>query len=194
MNHHRLYYYQSEPSLITPVAAVHDMLRFAQNVSECRKLLFAKSVDYVYSSDKPLMLAFFFFFSSYFSASSSLSFSSWTSSTAGALAACGHCDNCTRSPETVEHRDVTLEAWQILQVVHEVERQGGRVTLGMMTDLIRGAGGGYFSVGGGGRKGKGTAKEKVGLDLDSIAGGKVALNKDVSSLVHSLNPQFMVLL
>lgn len=100
----------------------------------------------------------------------------------GALTPCGHCDNCTRSPETIDHRDVTLEAWQILKVVQEVEHQGGRVTLSMLADLIRGAGGGSFGVVGNGRKGKGTSKEKLGLDLESIAGGKVALSKDVGWL------------
>ncbi|KAF8588200.1 ATP-dependent DNA helicase [Ramaria rubella] len=135
---------------------LHDMLSFAQNVSDCRKVLFAN----------------------YFSASSSLSLSSWTSSTAGALTPCGHCDNCTRSPETIDHRDVTLEAWQILKVVQEIERQGGRVTVGMTADLIRGAGGKSFGVAGGGRKGKGKTKEKVELDLNEIAGGKVGLSKD----------------
>ncbi|KIJ27343.1 hypothetical protein M422DRAFT_37824 [Sphaerobolus stellatus SS14] len=135
---------------------LHDMLRFAQNVTECRKVLFAN----------------------YFSASSSLSLSSWTSSTAGALTRCGHCDNCTRDPETLDKRDVTLESWQILKIMHEIESQGGRVTLGMLADLIRGAGGGSFAVSGGGRKGKGKSKEKADLDLDAIAGGKVALSKD----------------
>ncbi|KAF8520930.1 ATP-dependent DNA helicase [Hysterangium stoloniferum] len=135
---------------------LHDMLRFAQNVTECRKVLFAN----------------------YFSASSSLSLSSWTSSTVGALTPCGHCDNCTRSAETVDHKDATLESWQILKIMQEIEHQGGRVTLGMMADLIRGAGGGSFGVAGSGRKGKGKAKEKAELDLDVIAGGKVSLNKD----------------
>jgi hypothetical protein len=27
---------------------------------------------------------------------------------------CGHCDNCTRSPNSVERKDVTLAMWQIL--------------------------------------------------------------------------------
>jgi ATP-dependent DNA helicase Q1 len=75
---------------------------------------------------------------------------------------------------------VSLDAWQILKVVQQVERHGGRVTLGMLADLIRGAGGGSFGVVSNNRKGKGTGKEKIGLDLDEIAGGKVALSKDVS--------------
>lgn len=123
-------------------------------------------------------------YASYFSASSSLSLSSWTSSTAGALTLCGHCDNCTRDAETLNRRDVTLECWQILKIVQEVEHLGGRVTLGMLADLIRGAGGGSFGVvGNNNRKGKGKAKEKVDLDLDATAGGKVNLTKDVGFIL-----------
>ena len=60
-----------------------------------------------------------------------------------------------------------------------MEREGGRVTLGMLADLVRGVGGGAFGVSGGGKRGKGNAKEKVELDLEEIAGGKVMLSKDV---------------
>lgn len=85
----------------------------------------------------------------------------------------------------MERKDVTLEAWQILKIMRNIESQGGRVTLGMMADLIRGAGGGSFGTSkstGNSRKGKGKSKEKekAELDLDGIAGGKVGLNKDVS--------------
>ena len=54
----------------------------------------------------------------------------------------------------------------------------------MLADLVRGAGGGAFSVssGTGGRKRKSLSKEKVGLDLDAVAGGKVTLGKDVSCI------------
>ena len=71
-------------------------------------------------------------------------------------------------------------AWQILKVAEAIERDGGRVTLGMLGDLVRGSGGGSYGVAGGGRRGKGRGKEKVGLDLEDIAGGKVKLSKDVS--------------
>lgn len=116
----------------------------------------------------------------YFSTSSSLSISSWATEESNALDRCGHCDNCTRPPESIERKDVTVEAWQILKVAGAVENDGGRVTLGMLGDLVRGAGGGAYGVAAGGRKGKGNAKEKIGLDLDAIAGGKVTLPKDVS--------------
>lgn len=117
----------------------------------------------------------------YFSTSSSLSMSAWATTEADAHARCGHCDNCTRPPESIERRDVTLEAWQILQVAQAIERDGGRVTLSMLADLVRGAGGGVYGVGGG-KRGKGKAKEKVGLDLAEIAGGKITLSKDVGHL------------
>ncbi|KAI5121119.1 hypothetical protein M0805_002791 [Coniferiporia weirii] len=141
---------------------LQDMVRFAQDVEECRKLQFSR----------------------YFSAASSLSMSAWGTAESDAHARCGHCDNCTRPPETVERRDVTLAAWQVLQIAEAIERDRGRVTLGMLADLVRGAGGGAFGVsGGGGKRGKGKAKEKVGLDLDEIAGGKVALGKDETEIL-----------
>ncbi|CAE6430368.1 unnamed protein product [Rhizoctonia solani] len=138
---------------------LHDMLRFAQNLTECRKLLFAN----------------------YFSASSSLSLSSWTTEAGGKLTPCGHCDNCTRPPESVAQKDVTLDAWIILRVAQTIDSEGGRVTIGMLADLVRGVGGKAFQVpangGGKGRRRK-SQGEKVGLDLEGIAGGKASLSKD----------------
>ncbi|KAJ6604511.1 ATP-dependent DNA helicase [Mycena vulgaris] len=137
---------------------LHDMLNFAQDLVECRKIGFAK----------------------YFSHSSQVSMSSWTTEDSNALAPCGHCDNCTRAPDSFERRDVTFEAWQILKVADAVQHTGGQLTLTMLADLVRGNGGGSYGVGGGGRKGKGKSreKEKVDLDLDVVCGGKVALKKD----------------
>ncbi|CAE6431582.1 unnamed protein product [Rhizoctonia solani] len=138
---------------------LHDMLRFAQNLTECRKLLFAN----------------------YFSASSSLSLSSWTTEAGGKLTRCGHCDNCTRPPESVANKDVTLDAWIILRVAQTIDSEGGRVTVGMLADLVRGVGGKTFQVpAGGGRKGRRRKSqgEKVGLDLEGVAGGKTSLSKD----------------
>ncbi|EIN09098.1 ATP-dependent DNA helicase [Punctularia strigosozonata HHB-11173 SS5] len=135
-----------------------QMLRFAHDVEECRKILFAK----------------------HFSASSQLSLSEWQEGGSSVLQRCGHCDNCTRPPEDVDRRDVTMEAWKILKVAQAIVKEDGRVTFSMMGDLVRGAGGGSFGVvqGGGGRRGKLKAKEKAGLDLDAVAGGKVSLSKD----------------
>jgi ATP-dependent DNA helicase Q1 len=75
------------------------------------------------------------------------------------------------------HEDVTLQAWQILKIVDAVDRQHGSLTLSGLADLARGNGGGAFTTSTRGRKGQ--SKEKVDLDLDEVAGGKVALNKDV---------------
>jgi ATP-dependent DNA helicase Q1 len=60
----------------------------------------------------------------------------------------------------------------------------------MLADLVRGAGGGAFAGGTGGkRKGKAKAtassKEKVDLDLNDIAGGKITMNKAVSYFLMS---------
>ncbi|KAF8600248.1 ATP-dependent DNA helicase [Ceratobasidium sp. AG-I] len=136
---------------------LHDMLRFAQDLTGCRKLLFAN----------------------YFSSSSALSLSSWTTEPNGKLTPCGHCDNCTRPPETVSTKDVTLDAWTIIRVAQTIDGEGGRVTVGMLADLARGVGGKAFQVpGGGGGRGKKKTSEKVGLDLAEVAGGKIALSKD----------------
>ncbi|CAE7231975.1 unnamed protein product [Rhizoctonia solani] len=137
---------------------LHDMLRFAQNLTECRKLLFAN----------------------YFSASSSLSLSSWTTEAGGKLTPCGHCDNCTRPPESITNKDVTLDAWIILRTAQTIDNEGGRVTIGMLADLVRGVGGKSFQVPLGGGKGKRRKSqgEKVALDLEGVAGGKASLSKD----------------
>ncbi len=108
--------------------------------------------------------------------------SAWGTDEASAVSPCGHCDNCTRPPESICRKDVTLEAWRILRVADTIEQQGGRVTLGMMGDLVRGVGGGSFGVSNGGRGGNGKSKEKIGLDLESISNGKTSLSKDVSVL------------
>lgn len=89
----------------------------------------------------------------------------------------------------MDRRDVTLPAWQILRVAQAIERDKGRVTMGMLADLVRGAGGGAFGATVGGRgRGKGRrqapVKEKVGLDLDEIAGGKVSLGKEVRAFLR----------
>jgi ATP-dependent DNA helicase Q1 len=111
--------------------------------------------------------------------------SSWTTDDTDALASCGHCDNCTRPPELVDHREVTLEAWQILKVASVAEKEGGRLTMSMLADLVRGNRGGSIEIDRGKGKGKrnagGSGKEKVDLDLDALVGGKIRLSKDVRS-------------
>lgn len=137
------------------------MLRFAQDMQECRKILFAK----------------------YFSTSSDLSMAAWTTEESNATDRCGHCDNCTRPPETVEHSDTTLEAWRILKILENVDANGGRQTIAGLGDLARGLGGGTFEANGKRRK----TREKVQLDYDAIASGKVGLSKDdVEKLIVQL--------
>lgn len=100
---------------------------------------------------------------------------SWTTEESSAMDKCGHCDNCTRSVGTVLHKDVTLEAWQILKIVQAVDKEGGRQTISGLADLARGGGGGAFETGGKRKR----VKDKVRLDYDAVAGGEVALSKDV---------------
>lgn len=113
----------------------------------------------------------------HFSASANLSLASWSTSDSDALARCGHCDNCTRSPDSFVIKDVTLEAWTVLKVAEEARRQAARVTLAALATLVRGSG----SI----ECGKGKHKEKVHLDLDAIAGGKADLTKDVRSTLEN---------
>lgn len=116
----------------------------------------------------------------YFSHSSNLSISSWTTKDQDALERCGHCDNCTRPPESIERKDVSLYTWQLLKIAHYVHSIGGNATVNMLAGLARNAGGGAFDVLADGGKGKRREKEKVSLDLDAVAGGVVDLPKDVS--------------
>lgn len=69
-----------------------------------------------------------------------------------------------------------------------VQREGGRVTLATLADLVRGLGGGSFAVAEGkGRKRKATG-EKGSLNVEEVAGGKVALSKDVSGIFDLFKP------
>lgn len=86
-----------------------------------------------------------------------------------------HCDNCMRSPDSIERRDITLATWQILKVVDAVQRAGGRLTLSMLATLARGGNKGAFEASQGRRKG--TTKQT--LDIEDVAGGPVELNKNV---------------
>ncbi|KDQ10516.1 hypothetical protein BOTBODRAFT_115767 [Botryobasidium botryosum FD-172 SS1] len=150
---------------------LHSMLKFAQDIQECRKVFFAKQAP---------------------------SSSRRTSSTdETAFDPCGHCDNCTRSPESAVMKDVTTESWQLLQMVEEVAKHGGRVTVGMLADLARGVGGGFGVSTRGSKGGKGKSTEKMSLNLDEIAGGKLGLNKEDTEtliiqlvLLHHLQEEF----
>ncbi|KAG6899929.1 hypothetical protein C0993_005231 [Termitomyces sp. T159_Od127] len=131
------------------------MLKFAQDMVECRKMQFAK----------------------YFSVASEVAISAWTTAESDALSRCGHCDNCKRSPEEVVHKDVTLQAWQLVKIAKAVNDSGANVTLKYLADLARGNAGGAYEVSR--RKaGKGQTREKYKLDLEEVAGGEVYMSKD----------------
>lgn len=109
--------------------------------------------------------------SRYFSTSSSLSLSAWSGADGGR---CGHCDNCTRSSDSISTRDVTIESWQILKVIESATREGRRFTIKLLADLVRGTNGSAFTSGGGTK-----GKEKISFDLDRLIGGKITMNRGV---------------
>lgn len=140
------------------------MLKFAQDLRGCRKLLFAD----------------------YFSVSSSLALSAWGAAT-DAGEKCGHCDNCRRAPDSfAPNLDVTLDAWRVVRVLSHIATHKGRVTIAILSDLVRGVGGGAFSAGG--KKGKKSQQDKLDLDLDEVCGGKISLGKDDTEtlVIHML--------
>ncbi|KAJ3748117.1 P-loop containing nucleoside triphosphate hydrolase protein [Lentinula detonsa] len=160
---------------------LYAMLSFAQNLKDCRKIQFAN----------------------YFSHTSNISMASWSTS---AHDSCQHCDNCTRAPDSFEHKDVTLEAWQLLRIVQEVARGGGNATLAKVVELARSAGkaayAGAGETGGGAGGGRGSKrarksiggeKEPVIMDLDAVCGGKVELKKEDIEilLVHLLLNRYL---
>ena len=114
----------------------------------------------------------------YFSMSANLRVSAWSTAEEDAEAPCRHCDNCTRAQETVDERDVTLDAWKILRVAEYVRAHRGRVTLNQLADLARGAGKGEFSLSTHASK---SGPSKASVDLTELCGGAVGLSKEVST-------------
>jgi len=104
--------------------------------------------------------------------------SSWSTAETDALDRCGHCDNCKRSDDSVERRDTTLAAWQLLKILQAVRQQGGKLTLGKLAALARGGGKGAYDVAS--IKGKRRETETLRLDLDPVSGGPVAMGKSVN--------------
>ncbi|KAI0674662.1 P-loop containing nucleoside triphosphate hydrolase protein [Trametes maxima] len=137
------------------------MLKFASDIEECRKIQFAR----------------------YFSESSHLSLNSWNTEEGDALARCGHCDNCTRPPETVDRIDARVHAWKILRVAQAVHRAGQQATMAQLCDLARGLGGGGAADGGVKGKGKKHAKAKASVDVEEVAGSKVELSREHTETV-----------
>ena len=95
---------------------------------------------------------------------------------------CGHCDNCLRDADSIERRDVTLPAWQLLKILQAVQQQGGRLTLGKLATLARGGTKGVYET----SKGKKRQTENLKIDLDTVAGGSVDMSKTVGSLLPFL--------
>ncbi len=75
-----------------------------------------------------------------------------------------------------------MDAWKIIKVLEEVQKEGGRVTVTAAGDLVRGLGGGNYPVTEGKKR---KIAGKAQMDLAAIAGGKVELSKDVSCFTSS---------
>jgi hypothetical protein len=88
-----------------------------------------------------------------------------------------------RDVDSVERRDVTLTAWQLLKILQAVRQQGGRLTLGKLAILARGGAKGMYEAST--IKGRKKETENLKIDLDSVSGGPVDMSKTVSRL-HSL--------
>ena len=109
--------------------------------------------------------------------SSNLNVSSWSTNDEDAMTRCGHCDNCTRAPETVDRKDVSIEAWKILHVAEYVKRNKGRVTLNQLAELARGGGKGEFGLSGPASK---SGPGRATVNINDLCGGPIKLSKDVS--------------
>lgn len=146
-----LYYRPQDAASIltmTTTGNACEVLRYAQDMSECRKVLFAK----------------------YFSASASLDLSAWSTDGTAALDRCGHCDNCVRDPATYKHDDETLGAWQVLKIAEEVFNLKGNVTIAGLAALAGGGRQAKIKV----KRRRGAATE-MQIDVNKVAGGKVQL-------------------
>lgn len=150
------------------------MLHFAEELRRCRKVQFAECADYALFLNVPLTSCYRYF------SHSRLSVSTWSTAEINALDRCGHCDNCLRDEDSIEQRDVTLQAWQLLKILQAVRQQGGRLTLGKLATLARGGAKGLYEVSKGNRR----ESENQEIDLDTVSGGPVDLSKTVSTL-HS---------
>lgn len=101
-------------------------------------------------------------FRRYFSVASQLDTSSWTTDDVDASEPCGHCDNCTRSPGAIEHRDMTQDAWKLVKILDAAARP---LTLKKLTSLARGNNGGSYELPHG-QKGKIDLKELIGSPIN----------------------------
>ena len=151
---------------------VHQMLGFAQDTATCRKILFAQYDLFVLilgdcNTERESIR--------YFQMSSNVGMNAWSTEEEDARKKCGHCDNCTRDPDSIEEKNVTLESWQILKVAQAIANNKGRATLAQLVTIACG-GKAQYSIVGAGRRSSIAAT----LDVNQVAGGKVSLSKDVS--------------
>ncbi|KAF9062843.1 P-loop containing nucleoside triphosphate hydrolase protein [Rhodocollybia butyracea] len=120
----------------------------------------------------------------YFSHTTELSVTPWSTSDASAWGPCGHCDNCTRTPEDYLDKDATIQAWQLLRIIEKVQKTTGNVTLANVTELARSSMGKVF-VGTGSKKKHAGTKNEVSIDLDAVCEGKVDMTKECYLRDHS---------
>lgn len=114
--------------------------------------------------------------------------------------ACGICDNCTGNRSALL-MDARKEMYQLLAILAEMCRQGGRITLTSLSDVARGLGGGKFNLDPNLtnlKKGKGKSSssntDKAGMvDIQAVAGGKVTLHRDIVDrlIVHGIQSQLI---
>ena len=121
--------------------------------------------------------------------SANLNVASWSTNDEDAMTRCGHCDNRTRAPETVDHKDVTMEAWKILRVAEYVSRNKGRVTLNQLADLARGSGKGEFGLSGHSSK---SGPGKATVDLEDLCGAPDKLSKEVNFVCLFLQLRILI--
>lgn len=113
---------------------------------------------------------------------------------------CGICDNCTGERQNLLI-DARKEMYQLLAILAEMCRQGGRITLTSLSDVARGLGGGKFKLdpnltdpGKGKARSTGSSTAKAGIvDVQTVAGGKITQHRDVVDrlIVHGILSQLI---
>lgn len=158
------------------------MVQFAQDVLECRKIQFIRYVSPLTTGSRHnthvVSLTTWTLNSPtrYFSSIEYVAVNSWTEDSKDSLIPCGHCDNCTRDPSTVENKDVTLDSWRVLQKMKALDGSKVKATMNELVEAARGLGG------------AGSKAKKVKANSASVAGGsgdvdKVEMSEKVCSRI-----------
>lgn len=100
---------------------VYAMVKYAQDFTTCRKILFER-----YFSFDP-------------SISASHQHADMLVNETSIDVPCGRCDNCTRG-DNVSSQDITLEALTLVRVCQELAKQQQRVTFGKLLQIWQGYG------------------------------------------------------